>query len=106
MTSSRFYYEPKVTLLARPAFTAPAHLSVNWLGESTDGERLAEFDGTRWTVLYAGPFARRMLPGLQRHIVLEGGGRRFIVEHDCVNQPLTESEVREWLERLRFGSES
>jgi hypothetical protein len=62
-------------------------------------------DGTRWTVLYAGPFGRRMLPGLQRHIVLEGGGRRFIVEHDWVNLPLPEPELRQSLDRLRSSSE-
>jgi len=40
-----FYREPTITLLARPAFAEPAHLPVHWLGESTDGERLAEFAG-------------------------------------------------------------
>ena len=39
------YYEPKVTLLARPQFLEPEHLPVKWIGESTDGERLAEFAG-------------------------------------------------------------
>ena len=42
---SHFYYEPTVTLLARPTFTTPEHLPVNYIGESTDGERLAEFAG-------------------------------------------------------------
>jgi len=40
-----FYSEPTVTLLARPTFTTPSHLPVNYIGESTDGERLAEFAG-------------------------------------------------------------
>jgi len=39
------YFEPSVTLVSRPAFTTPEHLPVNWIGESTDGERLAEFAG-------------------------------------------------------------
>jgi thymidylate synthase (FAD) len=43
--STRLYYEPKISLLARPSFQAPEHLGVNWIGESTDGERLAEFAG-------------------------------------------------------------
>ena len=43
--TSRLYYEPKITILSRPAFTTPEHLAVNWIGESTDGERLAEFAG-------------------------------------------------------------
>src|SRR4051794_11547687 len=42
---SHFYYEPTVTLLARPTFTTPAHLPVNYIGDSTDGERLAELAG-------------------------------------------------------------
>ncbi len=41
----KFYTEPVVTVLARPAFAEPPHLPVHWLGDSTDGERLAEFAG-------------------------------------------------------------
>ena len=41
----RLYREPRVTVLARPAYTDPEHLPVSWIGESTDGERLAEFAG-------------------------------------------------------------
>lgn len=37
--------EPKVTLIARPQFVPPAHLPVHWVGEASDGERLAEFAG-------------------------------------------------------------
>ena len=40
---AKFYTEPVLTLLSRPVFTTPEHLPVNWMGESTDGERLAEF---------------------------------------------------------------
>src|SRR5262245_35598916 len=36
---------PRVTLLARPQFLEPSHLPVQWKGDSTDGERLAEFAG-------------------------------------------------------------
>ena len=39
------YTEPRVTLIARPSFVEPEHLPVSWLGESSDGERLAEFAG-------------------------------------------------------------
>jgi thymidylate synthase (FAD) len=39
------YYEPQVTVLSRPAFAEPSHLPVNWIGDSSDGERLAEFAG-------------------------------------------------------------
>jgi thymidylate synthase (FAD) len=40
-----FFTEPRVTVLSRPSFVEPAHLPVKWIGESTDGERLAEFAG-------------------------------------------------------------
>jgi thymidylate synthase (FAD) len=36
---------PTITLIARPEFLAPAHLPVQWMGEATGGERLAEFAG-------------------------------------------------------------
>ncbi len=36
---------PRVTLIARPQFTEPAHLTVQWQGQASDGERLAEFAG-------------------------------------------------------------
>jgi thymidylate synthase (FAD) len=36
---------PRVTLIARPQFLEPAHLPVQWKGESSDGERIAEFAG-------------------------------------------------------------
>src|SRR4051812_38663405 len=39
------YFEPKVTVLSRPSFSTPEHLPVQWQGESSDGERLAEFAG-------------------------------------------------------------
>lgn len=42
---SVFYTEPKVTILSRPSFVEPPHLSVNWIGESSDGEKLSEFAG-------------------------------------------------------------
>lgn len=40
-----YYREPRISVLARPAFSEPDHLRVQWKGESSDGERLAEFAG-------------------------------------------------------------
>ena len=37
--------EPRITLIARPQFLEPAHLPVQWKGEASDGERIAEFAG-------------------------------------------------------------
>src|SRR5512138_3142178 len=45
MSTSRYYTEPVLSLVARPSFCNPDHLGVNWIGDSTDGERLAEFAG-------------------------------------------------------------
>lgn len=36
---------PRITLIARPQFIEPAHLAVQWKGDASDGERLAEFAG-------------------------------------------------------------
>src|SRR5207253_6568268 len=36
---------PHVTLIARPEFLEPDHLRVQWRGDSSPGERLAEFAG-------------------------------------------------------------
>src|SRR5512132_1227206 len=33
------HYQPRVSVLARPSFDEPAHLPVEWIGESTGGER-------------------------------------------------------------------
>jgi thymidylate synthase (FAD) len=36
---------PRVTLIARPEFLEPEHLRIEWRGEASAGERLAEFAG-------------------------------------------------------------
>ena len=41
----KLYRTPLVTLLSSPQFFEPKHLPVQWLGEATDGERLAEYAG-------------------------------------------------------------
>src|SRR5690348_15863262 len=42
---AKFYTEPVLTLISRPSFSGPEHLPVDWISDSTDGERLAEFAG-------------------------------------------------------------
>jgi thymidylate synthase (FAD) len=39
------FREPRVSLTARPEFLEPAHLAVQWKGDASGGERLAEFAG-------------------------------------------------------------
>jgi thymidylate synthase (FAD) len=94
----RFYYEPQVTLLARPAFTPPAHLPVGWLGESTDGERLAEFAGRLCYMSQANP-AKRATRDYLENIKRQGHGS--VLEHasysvllEGVSRSLTHELVR------------
>ena len=95
---AHFYYEPTITLLSRPAFTAPAHLPVNWLGESTDGERLAEFAGRLCYMSQANP-AKRATRDYLENIKRQGHGS--VLEHanysillEGVSRSLTHELVR------------
>jgi thymidylate synthase (FAD) len=95
---TRFYYEPEVTLLARPAFIAPDHLPVAWLGDSTDGERLAEFAGRLCYMSQANP-AKRATRDYLENIKRQGHGS--VLEHatysillEGVSRSLTHELVR------------
>ncbi len=67
---------PRVTLLARPQFQEPAHLAVQWKGESTDGERLAEFAGRLCYMSQHNPAGRTTAEYLQ-NILRQGHGSVF-----------------------------
>lgn len=93
-----FFYEPRVTLLARPQFFEPEHLPVSWLGESTDGERLAEFAGRLCYMSQANP-ARRPTREYIDNIKKQGHGS--VLEHanytlllEGVSRSLTHELVR------------
>jgi thymidylate synthase (FAD) len=49
---------PTVTLIARPQFVEPEHLRVQWKGDSTDGERVAEYAGRLCYMSQRNPAAR------------------------------------------------
>jgi thymidylate synthase (FAD) len=92
------FYEPKVTLLARPHFAEPEHLPVSWLGESTDGERLAEFAGRLCYMSQANP-AKRPTREYLENIKKQGHGS--VLEHsnyslllEGVSRSLTHELVR------------
>ncbi|HEY0972119.1 MAG TPA: FAD-dependent thymidylate synthase [Gemmatimonadales bacterium] len=93
-----FYTEPVVTVLARPQFVEPAHLPVSWLGESTDGERLAEFAGRLCYMSQrnpAGRSTREYLENIKRQghgSVLEHAGYSLLLEG--VSRSLTHELVR------------
>ena len=43
--SINLIFEPKVTLISHPTFINPEHFPANFIGESSDGEKLAEYAG-------------------------------------------------------------
>jgi thymidylate synthase (FAD) len=67
---------PRVTLIARPEFLEPAHLPVQWRGESTDGERIAEFAGRLCYMSQHNPAGRTTAEYLQ-NILKQGHGSVF-----------------------------
>lgn len=93
-----FYYEPRVTVLARPAFTEPSHLPVQWIGDSTDGERLAEFAGRLCYMSQRNP-ANRTTREYLENILKQGHGS--VLEHanyslllEGISRSLTHELVR------------
>jgi len=93
-----FFTEPKITLLARPQFLEPADLPVNWIGDSTDGERLAEFAGRLCYMSQHNP-AKRTTREYLENIKKQGHGS--VLEHavyavllEGVSRSLTHELVR------------
>lgn len=93
-----FYTEPKVTVLARPQFAEPAHLPVQWMGESTDGERLAEFAGRLCYMSQKNPASRTTRDYLEN---IKKQGHGSVLEHanyslllEGVSRSLTHELVR------------
>jgi thymidylate synthase (FAD) len=92
------YTEPRITILARPVFLEPEHLRVTWLGESTDGERLAEFAGRLCYMSQRNP-ANRATRDYLENIKKQGHGS--VLEHanyslllEGVSRSLTHELVR------------
>ncbi len=92
------YRAPIVTMLARPSFSAPEHLEVNWLGPSTDGERLAEFAGRLCYMSQANPAGRSTRDYLEN---IKRQGHGSVLEHanytmllEGVSRSLTHELVR------------
>ena len=69
---------PLVTLIGRPQFVEPEHLKVDWKGDATDGERLAEFAGRLCYMSQANP-ARRTTADYLENIKKQGHGS--VLEH-------------------------
>jgi len=69
---------PRITLLARPQFVEPEHLRVEWRGDATDGEKLAEFAGRLCYMSQANP-AKRTSAEYLENIKKQGHGS--VLEH-------------------------
>ena len=95
---SELYSAPKVSVLARPAFVEPAHLPVNWIGESTDGERLSEFAGRLCYMSQKNPASRTTREYIEN---IKKQGHGSVLEHanyslllEGVSRSLTHELVR------------
>ncbi len=93
-----YYTEPRLTLLARPSFIEPEHLRVHWLGESTDGEKLAEFAGRLCYMSQKNPASRATREYLEN---IKKQGHGSVLEHanysvllEGVSRSLTHELVR------------
>ena len=93
-----FYSEPLISILSRPAFAEPQHLPVNWIGESTDGERLAEFAGRLCYMSQKNPAVRATREYLEN---IKRQGHGSVLEHanyslliEGVSRSLTHELVR------------
>jgi thymidylate synthase (FAD) len=67
---------PRVTLIARPQFIEPPHLPVQWKGDASDGERIAEFAGRLCYMSQHNPAGRSTAEYL-RNILTQGHGSVF-----------------------------
>ena len=93
-----YFRTPTITVLAQPQFSQPAHLPVNWIGDSTDGERLAEFAGRLCYMSQKNP-ANRATRDYLENIKKQGHGS--VLEHanytlllEGVRRSLTHELVR------------
>jgi thymidylate synthase (FAD) len=91
-------YQPTVTLLARPTFHEPPHLPVEWMGDSSDGERLAEFAGRLCYMSQRNPAGRSTRDYLEN---IKRQGHGSVLEHanysiliEGVSRSLTHELVR------------
>ncbi len=72
------FRDPRVTLLARPQFVEPEHLKVQWKGEATDGERLAEYAGRLCYMSQHNPIHRTTAEYLEN---IKKQGHGSVLEH-------------------------
>src|SRR5881397_1481361 len=69
---------PRVFLIARPEFLEPEHLRVEWRGDATAGERLAEFAGRICYMSQHNPASRTTAEYLEN---IKKQGHGSVLEH-------------------------
>src|SRR5213082_3486486 len=69
---------PRVTLIARPEFLEPEHLRVQWQGDASAGERLAEFAGRICYMSQHNPASRSTAEYLEN---IKKQGHGSVLEH-------------------------
>src|SRR5690242_11716418 len=89
---------PRISLIARPQFVEPEHLAVQWRGEASDGEKLAEYAGRLCYMSQRNP-ANRTTADYLENIKKQGHGS--VLEHasyslllEGVSRSLTHELVR------------
>ena len=98
MSTPHYYSAPVLTLISRPSFTGPEHLPVDWIGDSTDGERLAEFAGRLCYMSQHNP-AKRATREYLENIKKQGHGSvlehaNYSILYEGVSRSLTHELVR------------
>ena len=93
-----YIHAPTVSVISRPSFSEPAHLAVQWMGESSDGERLAEFAGRLCYMSQRNPAGRSTREYLEN---IKKQGHGSVLEHanyslllEGVSRSLTHELVR------------
>src|SRR5258708_8132647 len=69
---------PRFSLIARPQFLEPEHLAVQWRGEASDGERLAEYAGRLCYMSQHNPIRRTTADYLEN---IKKQGHGSVLEH-------------------------
>src|SRR3989454_793162 len=69
---------PRISLIARPQFLEPEHLAVQWRGEASDGERLAEYAGRLCYMSQHNPVNRTTADYLEN---IKKQGHGSVLEH-------------------------
>jgi thymidylate synthase (FAD) len=90
---------PRITLVARPQFIEPAHMQVSWKGESSDGERLAEFAGRICYMSQHNPAGRTTAEYLT-NILTQGHGAVYVLLIEGISRSCSHELVRH---RAGFG---